>query len=555
MEEYNRYSNKKKEEKDLLCNHETIKEVYEQNKSTHSTNNSSNSKSSLKRTESKMEESHYDSDNNMELESQTDDSEWKYQKKSTKRGNKAPRMDSFIHGRTITSSSYSHNRKENKSLRHTQAHIQNDDEKNERKNDRCQLAHIENQGNQDQEDEIQLLEITSAHQRSNNKDLSQTGNQQEPDGINDIYVTNQAIKFAVEDKFPPLKIICNPSLTSKEEAENIIKEFFKYIEQNFKKTNPRFIYPLGFDHYIIDKTGSLICFTKYIELFTKMCSPNHYPENINNIKLTPILPTRLPSRNAVILKLVHNSLKLDDIQTQVKEKMKSIYKVEEMLGTFTYRSRHIRVDLLSQDEYRNILNSGKFAVGGHLYDIDEYLPSPKILICNKCNSPGHTKRSCKAINEICKRCGVNRNDGADHKNCIVKCHHCGEDHEATSFKCKTIIKFRQNLLQKLKENNHLLPQHVQFYIPQKYRNGKMEKILMNKHYEAHINQQHKTSPFFNNPDDYRMWPSLNPNLSLASNTNANARSLWHFELKQIQEDLNLIKQEKRDRNKKMENTA
>ncbi|CAF4636013.1 unnamed protein product [Rotaria magnacalcarata] len=318
-----------------------------------------------------MDESQHDSDNNMELESQTDDSEWKYQTKSTKRGNKAPKIDSFIHGRTITSSSYGHNRKENKSLRHTQAHIQNDDSKNERKNDRCQLTHIENHDKQNCENEVQYLECTSTHQRTNNKVLNQVDKQQESDGINDIHITNQALKFAVEDTFPPLKIICNPSLTSKEEADNVIEEFFKFIEQNFKKTNPRFIYPLGFDNYIIDKTGSLICFTKCIELFVYMCSTSHYPEKINNTKLTPILPTRLPSRNAVILKFVDNSIKLEDIQTLVKEKMKSIFKVEEMLGTYTYRSRHIRIDLLSQDEYRNVLNSGKFAIGGHLYDVDE----------------------------------------------------------------------------------------------------------------------------------------------------------------------------------------
>ncbi|CAF1624048.1 unnamed protein product [Rotaria magnacalcarata] len=520
-----------------------MKEIYKQDKLMHLTNSNSTSKSSLKRTESKMDESQHDSDNNMEIESQTDDSEWKYQTKSTKRGNKAPKIDSFIHGRTITSSSYGHNRKENKSLRHTQAHIQNDDSKNERKNDRCQLTHIENHDKQNRENKVQFLECTSTHQRTNNKVLNQVDKQQESDGINDIHITNQALKFAVEDKFPPLKIICNPSLTSKEEADNVIKEFFKFIEQNFKKTNPRFIYPLGFDNYIIDKTGSLICFTKYIELFVYMCSTSHYPEKINNTKLTPILPTRLPSRNAVILKFVDNSIKLEDIQTLVKEKMKSIFKVEEMLGTYTYRSRHIRIDLLSQDEYRNVLNSGKFAIGGHLYDVDEYLPSPKILICNKCNSPGHTKRSCKSTTELCKRCGVNRNDGADHKNCIVKCHHCGEDHEATNFKCKIIIKFRQNLLQKLKENNHLIPQHVQFYIPQKYRNEKNEKTLMNNHYETHFIPKHTKNTFSNNLHDYRTWPSLNSNLSLTSNTNKNTRSLWHFEIKQMQEELNLINQE------------
>ncbi|CAF4741809.1 unnamed protein product, partial [Rotaria socialis] len=195
--------------------------------------------------------------------------------------------------------------------------------------------------------------------------------------------------------------------------------------------------------------------------------------------------------NVIMLKFIDNTIIFDDIKTHVKEKLKSVYTMEEMMGTMNYRSRHIRIDLLSKDEYKSVLNSGKIALGGHLYDVDEYLPSPRILICNKRNSPGHLKKNCKSIIELCKRCGNDRNDGADHKNCNIKRHHCSENHEAASFKCAWISKFRQDLLLKLKENKHLLPRNIQFYIPQQYRDHKGEKALMNNSVENyHLQTQH-----------------------------------------------------------------
>ncbi|CAF4805545.1 unnamed protein product [Rotaria sp. Silwood1] len=44
-------------------------------------------------------------------------------------------------------------------------------------------------------------------------------------------------------------------------------------------------------------------------------------------------------------------------------------------------------------EYNAMLNSVKISIFGQLYDIDEFLPSPKLLICSKYNQPGHVKNS------------------------------------------------------------------------------------------------------------------------------------------------------------------
>ncbi|CAF2099954.1 unnamed protein product [Rotaria magnacalcarata] len=86
---------------------------------------------------------------------------------------------------------------------------------------------------------MQYLDINFAHKQTN----------EERQNLNDghltnenkeFYVTRQALKFAVEDKFPPLRILCDPQLKTHEDGTSIIKELLKYIEQNLKKNKSMF---------------------------------------------------------------------------------------------------------------------------------------------------------------------------------------------------------------------------------------------------------------------------------------------------------------------------
>ena len=82
--------------------------------------------------------------------------------------------------------------------------------------------------------------------------------------------------------------------------------------------NPLYNKPFGFEHYKMDINGDLICFTNYIEIFIFMCDINNYPETINNIKIHPILPTKIPAKKAIILKFIDNKIKFEDIQMRQK---------------------------------------------------------------------------------------------------------------------------------------------------------------------------------------------------------------------------------------------
>ncbi|CAF2104177.1 unnamed protein product, partial [Rotaria magnacalcarata] len=494
MDNYSYHANMSKEEKNRLFNNESIQQSCGQSRSftttkpNYSNNIRNNSKSTLKRTESKMDENENGSDENPEMDSEVDNLNWQQQNRRNKRANKTSRTDYFVQERTITSSSHGYSRMEknitrNPSPQHT--------ERMKKQSNNHEMSNFKD----DQKysyDDIQNLNVSNYNSNSNKN--HEKGKEKYIQLIEkeyeQLHVSQHALKFAVENKLPPIKIQCEPQLETPEEDSEIIKQFLKYIETNFRKLNPQYNQPLGFDHYMVVDSGELICFTNYIKFFIYMCDINDYPNQLNNTKIKPILPTRLPARNAVILKFVDNKIKIDEVQM----------------------SRHIRVDLLSKEEYINILNSGKFVIGGHLYEVDEYLPSPKILICNKCNTPGHVKKNCKSTIEVCRRCGNDRKHNDDHKICCIKCHHCGGDHDTTNFICILISKVRQQLLQQLKNNAHLLPPHVQFYTPQQFHDHKGNKIILNNKNDIKYQRRDRQEVLMNiNTQDTNVWPNLNSN--------------------------------------------
>jgi len=168
MNNYNYYANMNKDAKDRVCNHENVQQAYDQIKFTNNSSNNNNRKFSLKRTERKMDENQHESEDIPEVESEMDDHQWRYQNRSNKRGNKVPRTDSFVQGRTITSSSHSrgNGRMEKNITRHTSPH--QGERKKEKKNDNHQLSNFDD-GQYDSSNDIQYLDVKNGDKKSNKR--------------------------------------------------------------------------------------------------------------------------------------------------------------------------------------------------------------------------------------------------------------------------------------------------------------------------------------------------------------------------------------------------
>ncbi|CAF3903586.1 unnamed protein product, partial [Rotaria magnacalcarata] len=108
-------------------------------------------------------------------------------------------------------------------------------------------------------------------------------------------------------------------------------------------------------------------------------------------------------------------------------------------------------------EYTAMLNSGKIFIFGQLYDVDEFLPSPKLLICSKCNQPGHVKELLLII--------------------------------------------------ELRKHHDLLPPDIQLFIPPEFREqGERTKIIFNK--SAQNCQQRFDQQVIYDRNDFNLWPKI-----------------------------------------------
>lgn len=253
-----------------------------------------------------------------------------------------------------------------------------------------------------------------------------------------LNISNRAITYVSERRYPPIKIEYKPKVIKHEEGTNQLKDLLNRLEKGFRKKNPRYSQPFGFDHFQVDANGDLICYTNALELLIYLCDVNNYPTELTTTQIRPTPPTKLPAQHALILKFIDNKTSLEEVKENIEGEVKSLYYVGGMTGTKTYRARHIRIDILDKEEYTTILNNGVLVVGGHLYNVEEFLPSPRVMICQRCNFPGHMKRNCTEKMDKCGRCGLVRTNAMEHRECPIKCRHCGGEHEATSYKCSLI---------------------------------------------------------------------------------------------------------------------
>ena len=179
-----------------------------------------------------------------------------------------------------------------------------------------------------------------------------------------------------------------------------------------------------------------------------------------------------------------------------------------MPGTVNGKNRHVKVELLNDEEYEIMLNIGKSSLFGHLIDVDEFLPAPKLLICGRCSQPGHAKKTCQdSTYDLCRRCGGDRTNPENRKECHILCHRCGSDHVSTNYRCKLIDSYRRQLINERRINPERLPPKVHLFIPSGYRcQSDRSKSTFNGN--AYEHQRTLLHTPFGRETDFNAWPSL-----------------------------------------------
>ncbi|CAF3461713.1 unnamed protein product [Rotaria socialis] len=305
--------------------------------------------------------------------------------------------------------------------------------------------------------------------------ISFSDNQGDNDN-NQTRISNQAVNYDTDCHFPPLKIICTPKMQNQNGAY-FVQTLIKHIKKKFKNENPTRKKLLAFDALWVNAEGDMMVLTKCMEIFIHLCILLNYAQEINNITIESQLPKCLPPPFSVLIKFVHNHISIDEIRQEVKGKYFSQYSCNELIGTKTHRTRHVRIDFTERNDYNTILNNGQISFCSQLYTVSEFLEAPKLLVCSKCNSPGHMKKQCRSKYDRCRRCGGHRIIG-DHVECSIKCHHCSGEHLSTGYKCPILADYRFQLVKELKRHPKRLPEDVQLFIPAQCRdrNGRPHVI-------------------------------------------------------------------------------
>ncbi|CAF3825630.1 unnamed protein product [Rotaria sp. Silwood1] len=385
-------------------------------------------------------------------------------------------------------------------------------------------------------------EMTEIQQINLSEDLNKNIKNKTNENRNSVIsISQHALLYAIENHLLPIKIECHPKINQNQQGNEIIKALFGFIEKDFRQKNKQYQYPLGFEYWYVNKNGDLICYTKYTELFVYLCEPQNYPTSVGNTNITPSRPRHLPSQHSIVLKFVPNYITKEEIETEIETSIKSVFNIEEMKGSMTEKSRHVRLELTSIDEYNSILNNGGITINGHLIEAHEFLSPPRLLICSKCNDPGHIRRNCNFQYDACRRCGKDRTVG-EHKECIICCHRCNQNHLSTDYKCPFLVDYRRSLLYKLKDQPNLLPPNMHIFIPSECRERgvKNNKILCNPSNKLNNSSIHKNASQFYLSN--HVWPALGKVTDGNINSPLNEHSLWN-ELKSKQNEINKINEE------------
>ena len=418
-----------------------------------------------------------------------------------------------------------------------------------RQSHRTHHSHVQEDKNKNGKSDVTMDDV-NIKRRENTADLYDglnSNDKNKSNGMNSLNmpISQHALLYAVGNHLPPIKINCQPKIMQNQQGTEIVTDLFKFIEKNFHQLNKNYKYPLGFDYWYIDKNGDLICYTKHTELFVYLCDPQNYPTSLANINISQSKPRHLPSQHSIVLKYIPNYITLDEIKTEVETYIKSMFNMEDMRGSMNEKSRHVRLELTSLEEHQTILNNGGITINGHLIEAQEFLSPPRILICSKCNDPGHIRRNCKFQYDACRRCGKDRLIG-NHNDCYICCHRCHQNHLSTDYKCPFLVDYRRSLLIKLKDQPQILPPNIQIFIPTECRdrNTQNNRMICNPSDQLHKNSSKRCNALPFKLSSYN-WPSL-PKQSDGDITifQKNEQPIWkeinlkQIEINKFQDDLN-----------------
>jgi len=132
---------------------------------------------------------------------------------------------------------------------------------------------------------------------------------------------------------------------------------------------------------------------------------------------------------------------------ELKEKYPGISNIIRLKNRAQQPLRRVKLEFLSSKLRNEILEDGGISVMYMKFDVVEYYPQPKVLICTNCYGIGHFRSNCRQKGEsTCKTCGEKYPNFEGHQcSGVPQCIHCGGPHVSNDLKCNVVKDYRAAL--------------------------------------------------------------------------------------------------------------
>ena len=168
-----------------------------------------------------------------------------------------------------------------------------------------------------------------------------------------------------------------------------------------------------------------------------------WAEKMNQLQVEIERPRSLPDCCALVVRHVPKDLSNEFVFKEITKSIKSAVTFSK-INYYRQRSTNdIRFGVIDINEYQEMLNIGRIAIGHLLLPITTFISGLQMTYCINCWELGHTQQQCK-VGPLCRKCL--KPWQYDHQcNHPVCCAQCKGPHSSLSIECSVVKSYRQAL--------------------------------------------------------------------------------------------------------------
>ncbi|CAF2803067.1 unnamed protein product [Rotaria sp. Silwood2] len=168
-----------------------------------------------------------------------------------------------------------------------------------------------------------------------------------------------------------------------------------------------------------------------------------WPKDMNKIDIEVERPRVLPDSCAVVLRYVPTDLPKEFVTQEISRSIKSAIQFSKINYHRPRSTFDFRFCITDENEYEEVLSTGRLAIGHVLLPITALIPGLKMTYCNNCWALGHTRYQCK-ISPRCRKCLDLWNDNHICQKAVL-CAQCQGHHGSLSMECPVVLHYRRTL--------------------------------------------------------------------------------------------------------------